>query len=326
MNGPNAVVDFLQADGELLEGIGDEDQTLLEPKRATRSPSANHARVRSLPLLGTVKRLRNMRQLVPLILAVLLPSALLAAEPTPGHRKAIEAAETLGRAIYEQDVVAARATDALLAAASGESRSGLMGWIVTGTSARPVVQFIGKAGDVYVTQFDIVFRDGQPPQVNHLVPARELQGDDLGMFLARQAAVAAIPSSRCSKKYNPIVLPNSGDGGNGWLVYLLAATTNEHEVLIGGHYRATASRNDGKLLSFEPLSNSCLTLSTVGEHGGSVIALVMSQVLTDTPIETHVYLNLLHKITFYVMTEPGMWAITDGSITYVGPRPEPKGR
>ncbi len=34
MNRPDAVVDFLESDGVLLQRVGDEEQTLLEPKRA----------------------------------------------------------------------------------------------------------------------------------------------------------------------------------------------------------------------------------------------------------------------------------------------------
>ena len=33
MNRPDAVVDFLEADGVLLQRVGDEEQALLEPKR-----------------------------------------------------------------------------------------------------------------------------------------------------------------------------------------------------------------------------------------------------------------------------------------------------
>ena len=33
MNRPDAVVHFLEADGVLLQGVGDEEQALLEPKR-----------------------------------------------------------------------------------------------------------------------------------------------------------------------------------------------------------------------------------------------------------------------------------------------------
>ena len=130
-----------------------------------------------------------------------------------------------------------------------------------------------------------------------------------------------MPDSRCSKNYNTVVLPNTHDDGNTWLVYLLATTTEAQKVQIGGHYGATVSKDGAKLLSFEPLSNSCLALSTIGEQGGVVKGLGMTHVLNDTPIETHVYLNLLHKIDFYVITEPGIWVISNGLIRYAGPRP-----
>jgi hypothetical protein len=265
-----------------------------------------------------------MKRLISVITPFLVLGVVFASEPTSGHRKAIKIAEELGRAIYEQDLAAASASDALLAATSPESRSGVLGWIVTGPKDAPLVQFIGKQGDAYVTLFDVPLHSGKAAEVRQLSPDRELPGDNLGMFLARQSALAALPLDACSKRYNTIVLPNKAADHRGWLVYLLAATTDADKVLVGGHYRAEVSADGTTVISTTPLSRSCLVLSTAAENGGTLKALVMSQVLTETPIETHVYLNLLHKIDFYVVTEPGIWGITDGSIRYAGPRPEPE--
>ena len=268
--------------------------------------------------------MRKMKRTTTVVIALLLPGLLQAAEPTSAHRKTIKEAEVLGRAIYEQDLAAARASDALLAATAPEGRSGVVGWVVTGSPDTPLVQFIGKQDDTYVTLYDVMLRGEKPPEVTHLAPARELRGRDLGMFLARQVALAAKPGS-CSEHYNTVVLPNKRGDRKGWLVYLLAGTTDQHAVLVGGHYRATVSADGKTLVSIEPLSKSCLVLSTETKAGGSLEALVMSHVLTDTPLETHVYLNLIHNIDFYVITEPGIWGITDGSIRYAGPRPASEG-
>jgi len=34
----------------------------------------------------------------------------------------------------------------------------------------------------------------------------------------------------------------------------------------------------------------------------------------DHPIETHVFLSLLHESKFYVMTESAMWSVAEGRI------------
>ena len=42
--------------------------------------------------------------------------------------------------------------------------------------------------------------------------------------------------------------------------------------------------------------------------------MLVSHVLDDHPIETHVFLSLLHEMEFYVMTESAMWSVEGGEI------------
>ena len=71
------------------------------------------------------------------------------------------------------------------------------------------------------------------------------------------------------------------------------------------------------LIAIEPLSKSCLTMSRATDKG-TPVALYMTHLVTDTPLETHVFLNLLYGIDFYVGTETSIWSISNGSIRYVG--------
>jgi hypothetical protein len=262
-----------------------------------------------------------MRRYLAAVLLALAPNFLLAKVPNPTQRKAIKQAERLGKAIYEQDMVAAQATDALRTQVSIERESRVKGWVVTSRGTTSLVSFVGELVDGHYVLYEVELNAGKAPVVTVLKPPRELHGAALTMFLARQAAFAAMPSA-CSERYNTIVLPGKIVKRDGWLVYLLAATTEQGQVLVGGHFRADVSAEGRTVRSIEPLANTCLTLDLMDTDSEPVAALFMTQVLTDTPIETHVFLNLLHKVDFYVITEPGIWGITDGQIRYVGPRPE----
>lgn len=48
----------------------------------------------------------------------------------------------------------------------------------------------------------------------------------------------------------------------------------------------------------------------------------MTHIVSDTPLETHVFLSLLHKRSIRVLTELGAWEVVDGRILYAGPYPE----
>lgn len=41
---------------------------------------------------------------------------------------------------------------------------------------------------------------------------------------------------------------------------------------------------------------------------------MVTHVLNDHPIETHVFLSLLHGLNLYVMTENALWSVDKGKI------------
>jgi hypothetical protein len=132
------------------------------------------------------------------------------------------------------------------------------------------------------------------------------------MFLARQTALSALRAG-CSEKYNTVVLPNEGEGA-AWAVYLLAATQERGKIVVGGHVRVLVHEGGLDIADYQPLSKACLTLETPASGDGKPAFVVVTHVLDDHPIETHVFLSLLHKLKFFVMTESAMWSVTDGKI------------
>jgi hypothetical protein len=104
--------------------------------------------------------------------------------------------------------------------------------------------------------------------------------------------------------------------GEGFLVYALAATKDPNEVVAGGHSRITVSKDGTKVESVDRLSRSLLVLPKSGPGGASKAkALTMTHVVSPTPVETHVFLSLQHKMPFYVATgEKEVWKVEKGTI------------
>ena len=249
-------------------------------------------------------------------LLVLISSPLLAKGPNSDQRKAINDAEVLGSVIYAQDHAASVASDVFLAATTPDQRKEVTGWLVIDEKDSEVVTFVGTRDGKYVGLYQVGVKKDRPGSMALIDPPRELEGSALGMFSARQVALKAMPRT-CSNPYNTVVLPGGLAHFDGWLVYLLAATSEENVVPVGGHYRAHVTSDGTRLISIEPLSKSCLTLPRSTERG-PVAALYMTHIMTDTPIETHVFLNLVYGVDFYVATESSVWSISKGSIRYVG--------
>ena len=128
------------------------------------------------------------------------------------------------------------------------------------------------------------------------------------MFLARQTAVSALRTP-CSEVYNTVVLPNDGAEA-AWTVYLLAATQEPEKIVVGGHVRVLVREGGMQIVDSQELSRSCLTLAPPPD----AVALIVTHVLDEHPIETHVFLSLLHQTKLYVVTETAMWSVDQGEI------------
>jgi hypothetical protein len=226
----------------------------------------------------------------------------------------VERAEKIGRLIFEKDRAAWVATDALMSEIEGENRPGIIGWMTVEHDGGWLVQFVGGNPDdpCVLCEVPVSESAGTPRRPQECEPLGE---QSVAMFRARQSAIAAM-TERCSDRYNTIVLPSELIGSpGGWLVYLLAATTVPGEMVFGGHYRASVSSDGRTVNKLEPLSKGCLTMPPPSED--RAVAAVVSHVLTDTPIETHVFLSLSHGKPIYVVTDRGMWRVQDGGVQLI---------
>lgn len=238
----------------------------------------------------------------------------------PGTEPAVRSAEEIGKAMFEQDAISARATDALLSENILQSEKRVRGWLTRKAEGHWLVRFIGMAeaqDPPFMAYYNVRFpvEGYSKGEITRLDPAQPLEGEELAMFGAREAALRAMPS-RCSDRYNPVILPGNIAHADGWVVYLLAATMTPGEVVIGGHFRVELSPTGTEVKRVLPLSKSCLRLPPFNRPGSQQIAAMTTHLISDTPIETHVYLSLLHRTPIYVSTDLGVWKVEGGKIQF----------
>lgn len=222
--------------------------------------------------------------------------------------------ERLGVAIYEQDIRAAAATDLLLAKKIDAVKEGLRGWIVEGDEKAMLVRFVREKNGVLEAFYDVTFEGGKKPGI--LMPENtKLSDAQIAQFKARLLAAKNI-TKPASRNYNIVILPDPE--ADGFLVYALAATTEPNAVMVGGHYRFTVSKDGEHLQRSDELFVSFMVLSTKPSGlppGASLAALTVTTLVSDMPLETHVYLSLLHKMPFVVSAANGsIWTVEKGTI------------
>lgn len=222
--------------------------------------------------------------------------------------------QQLGRAIYDQDVAAARATDALLARFAGQTPPGLSGWIVVGEGRDQTVRFLSGDAENVQAAYDVRVLDGQAGEVREAADTA-LPPEQVAMFLARQTAARNIGELRCTPRYNAVVLKDPD--GESWLVWLLASTTRADQVVLTGHYRFRISADGRQLQRRDQLSASCLVQDLDPPDGARPAGLVVSHIVSPGPLETHVFTSLLYRTPVYVSAGDRLFAVEGDRIRRV---------
>ena len=108
-----------------------------------------------------------------------------------------------------------------------------------------------------------------------------------------------------------------------WLAWLLVATTDANVVPVGGHYRFRISADGRTLIRRDALSASCLSLNKTQDApaGGQPVGLAASHIVSDHPVETHVFLSLLNRIQIYVAAGDKLWNVNGITIIEVDQAP-----
>lgn len=252
--------------------------------------------IASLPACAT--RGGRDRELAPVPYRLIAPSL---------DRASLSPTERRGYDLYLRDVAAHRATDAALSEA-GLAQSGTRGWIVVPYERGFLVRFI-DANDRAIIDVSIDPWSALSPFVIANHPSKPLSAREAAMWRARERVMRE-PIQPCSERYNSVVLPESDDEDAAWLVYLLASSSDPHHFVVGGHHRFRVDAEGREILEAFPLSRGCMT----PEYDPASEGFVTTQLVAPEPVETHVFLSLLHGFPIYVsiVETKTLWVVEGG--------------
>ena len=130
---------------------------------------------------------------------------------------------------------------------------------------------------------------------------------------AKLAAMGALPELE-KRGYRFVVL--NDPESKGYLVYALATSRSAGDVVVGLHYRVSVSAS-GKVERVDPLARSELVIPANAVPAGSqAVGFHCTCMVSNQPVETLVYLTLLHQKPCAVATVDGtIWFIENGKIT-----------
>jgi hypothetical protein len=255
-----------------------------------------------------------------LVVVVAVPAASQSASPNDAlpviRQFDIPTIEKLGREMYEQDQFAWKATDIALAhfTEEGLRSQKTHGWIVETTPAGSMVRFVHDTPDGSTFFYDVTFPASGAPSAS-IPDNTTLNADEKAQYDARILAIANIKPN-CSNRYNTIILKDPQ--GNGWLVWVMAATTDPQSIVIGGHYRFTISADGKTVIQKDALSKSCMTMKKPATHDGELEDAAWTQIVSTAPLETAVFASLSYKIPLFVGTlDSKVWKFDGDEVTNV---------
>ncbi len=238
---------------------------------------------------------------------------------------AVELSSAIGTELYLQDKASWIGTDAMLEKVGTDDREAIGGYVTIREGhddGRPktswsVIFFSKETPPRVLYEVTVPMEAGKRPSVKTVAPPKPIEGGLALLVKARQAAIDA--ARPFAQPINPAVLPAELMKASGVLVYLLAGTKKSNTVVFGKHFRVRVS-TDGTVGEVLPLSKSILELSTEAPGGGKTEALMVSHIVTDYPLETHVFASLSAKLPVYVATARGDWVVEGAKISFLGPR------
>lgn len=233
----------------------------------------------------------------------------------------VEQSEAIGGMLYLQDKASAIGTDVMLENTTEDERRPIGGYLTIRESAEDgtpkpswLVQFFTKGAEPRIAARVRVFMEPTKPTCEKLSPPVEASPGTRILIRARQAAMAALLKAprAVEQSINPAIFPGEAIGEKGILVYLLAGTNQPRTVVFGQHFRALVSEDGMRVTKLEPLSKSALVMRADPPNlpnGSKTVGLTVSHLVTEWPLETHVFASLLHKMPVYVVTPRFLWKV-----------------
>lgn len=242
--------------------------------------------------------------------------------PIPAKFQAeISRAEGIGRQLYELDKVSSIATDTLIERVPNFRDAGVAGYLPAREASgdgRPkdsfLVAFFTK-DDPPLIAYEVRVGRAAPPEFAAFSPPKAGTESFVTLVRARQSAIAALP--KVHQPINPILVPGGANNDAGILVYLLAGTTKPGMVVFGQHFRVLMPEHGTVPKYVMPLSKSVLEVPINGGPNG---ALVVTHLVSDCPLETHVLVSLQTHLPIYVVTRVGLWRVDGDKIALIDER------
>lgn len=261
-----------------------------------------------------------MKHIVVAVLAALfaaIPIAAQAEDELPPIRAFNEQLSVmLGRYIYRDDLLASKASDILAEKLAVEQaqKERLVGvWITHLSKTVNVVRFLREGATGLEAAYDVTFQGTEGGAMS--VPQdRALTEDELAQYRARKLALENIPRP-CAKRYNTVAF-NEPNGN--WLVWTLAATTTPGELIYGGHYRFTISKDGKTIIQRDALSRACFAIGPPDTSKGKPVMQAVVQLVGPIPVETTVWLSMQTDIPFVIITGPNdsdRWIVSRGAMS-----------
>jgi hypothetical protein len=217
--------------------------------------------------------------------------------------------ESKGYDIYTHDFMAATATNVV--SVERLQNSSARGWIVVKDADNWKVRFVGECEESVCSSFDVAINlEEKSSRLTEFEVPEIIPDEQVAQWKARQLAIGS-DVQRCSETYNTVVLEDQDGTEPVWVVYLLAATRDPNIVVLGGHHRITVSADGTRVIRNEPLTRSCLQLARSPDSA----ALMVTNSISQEPLETHVFSSLLYQIPLYVDTELGVFKVEGNQIT-----------
>ncbi|MGO1080490.1 hypothetical protein [Inquilinus sp. CA228] len=221
--------------------------------------------------------------------------------------------EALGRTLYTLDIAAARATDIAFAEGADLRAPDMRGRVTDISGSSVLVRFVRQRDGRFEAAYDVTFvGDGQAPVLTR--PADPTLTPDQSAQLAAGQLAAASLVPLCKLPYTPVVFrdPDTRD----WRVYLLAASADPQVRVYAGHQRFLVSGDGSRILSSGPLSQNCLAPRLEAPAGHTPEAFLMTESLSPTPTEAHVFASLLYGLPILVVTaaDKRHWIVDQGRI------------
>jgi hypothetical protein len=238
-------------------------------------------------------------------------------------------AEQIGVSLYRNDKVSAIGTDVLLEHLGSLDGKGLGGYLTIqegSDSGEPLdswlVQFFGREEQPRV-RYRIRIARGKKPAFEAVDPPSPASDSESALIRARRTAMAHLMRVDPPRQpINPVILPGQVLREKGILVYLLAGTTRPGVAVMGKHHRVLVSEDGTQVLRFEPMTKSIVEIEFGRPKADEKpAAILVSHILTEWPLETHVFTSLLHKQPVYVACSRHLWKVDGTRITLL---PQPR--